>query len=84
MTITVPDNKDLKQMTMALMNWFESQDISTTTAGIVMANLIAMDLVVSAKSKKDLEEGYTIFGEMLGAQISMNWQRIHDKQRPKT
>ena len=84
MTITVPDNEELKQMTMALLNWFESQDISTTTAGIVMANLIAMDLVFSAKSKKDLEEGFTIFGEMVEAQMSMNWKRIHDKQRPKT
>jgi hypothetical protein len=83
MDIELPDEKETKQMMYALIAWFKSQDIHPSTASIVMANMIALDLVHTANSREDLEEGFDLFGAMVAERVTVNWRRLHKKRQPK-
>jgi hypothetical protein len=81
MDIELPDEEETKQMMYALIAWFKSQDIHPSTASIVMANMIALDLVHTANSREDLEEGFDLFGAMVAERINANWKRFHKMKR---
>ncbi len=73
--------REVLEISDALILWFENQGVDPSLAGIVMANLIASDLVATAKTSPQLEEGFNLYGKMVAELISEKWQVYRNKKR---
>ena len=67
--------KELAEINEALVNWFQSQDITPLTAMHAMCIQVGLLLALQASSKQHLDKGVDIVGETIEVYANQAWRK---------
>ena len=61
--------KELHEACLALVNWFQSQDLQPPEAGLVMARTIAMSIVAKEQPEEEMMRAVALFKKILEGEV---------------
>lgn len=73
--VSAATQKKVEDISFALVAWFKSQEVDPPLAGLVMANLVASDLVGFSGGNSDkIDKSYMLFGSMLREMVEYKYK----------